>query len=369
MMRDSYTLYEDKLVGNYKETFKQIDTYFGTEKVDEDTREEYMGELLDVFLLAQEEGRPVEKITGNNIESFCKTFCSNLTWKQKVLSIIDLGKGVAFVIFFISALTLITAFFDMLSGESINLWELRSDINVFGYLCGFVIVIIASYLTAWLTRRVMFKLKKVSRMVWEFITWTIAIMVGFFMIWIALTDKVVSFFDFPAWAVCVGSSIYLFIYYICNKARIMERKKHEVSIWAEIKKGTEFDPNADNAYSQEMERKWEKRNKKRLKKGLPAFTREEILFAEEAENEKAEGNKWINFVIPLPITFVLVMVTEFEKNTDFYWFTGLLLVVEYTLILLLWKVVNHEVVNSRKWIAHERKKLEQAMTEEENDER
>lgn len=65
-MRDSFRLYQDKLQGEYKETFQQIDLYFSTQNVDEDTREEYMCDLLDVFLLAQDEGRPVEKITGKN---------------------------------------------------------------------------------------------------------------------------------------------------------------------------------------------------------------------------------------------------------------------------------------------------------------
>lgn len=122
-MRDSYTLYEDKLQGEYKEIFKQIDTYFGTEKVDEDTREEHMGALLDMFLLAQEEGKPVEKITGKNMERFCKLFCSNLSWKQRVLSILDLTRNVAKCVFGISLLTLITAFFDLLGGETVNIWE------------------------------------------------------------------------------------------------------------------------------------------------------------------------------------------------------------------------------------------------------
>ena len=51
-MRDSYILYMDKLQGEYKEIFQQIDLYFSTQNVDEDTHEEYMGDLLDIFLLA-----------------------------------------------------------------------------------------------------------------------------------------------------------------------------------------------------------------------------------------------------------------------------------------------------------------------------
>lgn len=358
-MRDSYTLYENKLEGEYKEAFKQIDTYFGTEKVDEDTREEYMGELLDVFLLAQEERRPVERITGKNIESFCKSFCSNLTWKQKVLSIVDLGKSVAKVVFFISVLTLVTAFFGMLSGERVDIWELRAGINVFGYICGFAIVIITSYLTAWVTRRIMFKVKKVSRKIWSFIVGVLAIIVSLSTIYIALTDKLETFFDFPAWIVCVGSGVYLLIYHICNRKRIAERKEHEVSFWAEVKKDTEFIPNTDNVFSQEMEKKWEKRNAKRQKKGLPAFTREEILALEEAEVIKSEGNTWAVWIFPIIVVAGFVIFGEFETPVDMYWFIGIMLVVEYVLMAFLWKGAKSNNVNMRNWIAHERKKLEQ----------
>lgn len=363
-MRDSYTLYEDKLEGKYREAFKQIDTYFGTEKVDEDTREEYMGELLDIFLLAQEEGRPVEKITGNNIESFCKSFCSNLTWKQKVLSIVDLGKSVANAVFFISALTLVTAFFDMLSGESVNIWELRAGINVFGYICGFAIVIITSYLTAWVSRRIMFKVKKVSRKIWSFIVGTLAVVVSLFTIFIALTDKLDPFFDFPAWIACMGSGIYLLVYRICNRKRIAERKAHEVSFWEEVKKDTEFVPNTENVFSQEMEKKWEKKNAKRQKKGLPVFTREEILALEEAEVIKSEENTWVNWFFPIIITIGFVVFGKFETRTDMYWFVGIMLVVEYVLMVLLWKSAKSSNVNKRNWIAYERKKLEQSNNRE-----
>lgn len=364
-MRDSYTLYEDKLEGEYREAFKQIDTYFGTEKVDEDTREEHMGELLDIFLLAQEEGRPVEKITGKNIESFCKSFCSNLTWKQKVLSIVDLGKDVANVVFFISVLTLVTAFLDILSGENINIWELRADINVFGYICGFIIVILTSYLTAWVTRRIMFKVKKVSRKIWSFIVGMLAIIVSLFTIFIALTDKLDPFFDFPAWIVCGGSGVYLLVYHICNRKRIAERKEHKISFWEEVKKDTEFVPNTDNFFSQEMEKKWEKKNAKRQKKGRPAFTREEILALEEAEVIKSEENAWARWILPIIVAAGFVIFGEFETPVDMYWFIGIMLVVEYVLMALLWKGARSQNVNIRNWIVHERKKLAQIDNREE----
>lgn len=359
-MRDSYTLYQDKLEGEYRETFKQINLYFGTQKVDDDTQEEYMGDLLDIFLIAQEEGKPVEKITGKNLEHFCKSFCSDLTWKQKVLKVFDQLKIMAWFTFLMATPELLFSISDIVNGN-VNIFELTSDINIFGYILGFCIVDVVAAITNAITKKVMFKIKKVSMMILQIIIAVLAIASFIVYLMLVFGD---STWDIPLWIAAFVSGLYLLLYYIFNKKRFDSRKEHEVKFWDEVKKGIEFDANTDNAFSQEMERRWEKKNEKRQKKGLPVLTRAEILDAEEAENLKAEGNKWVNWLIPIPILFVAVMVSEFETTTDFYWFVGIMLIVEYLLMALFWKAGNHQILNSRKWIAHERKKLEQLNEED-----
>ena len=75
-MKDSYVFYKDKLQGEYKDVFDQVEMYVNCENIDELTREDRLGSLLDMLLSAQESGRPVKKVVGNSIEDFCKMFCS-----------------------------------------------------------------------------------------------------------------------------------------------------------------------------------------------------------------------------------------------------------------------------------------------------
>ena len=69
-MRDSYVFYVDKLEGEYRETFQGIEAYIIGISGDDDTKEEKMSTLLDLFLNAQEDGKPVQKLVGKNVKMF-----------------------------------------------------------------------------------------------------------------------------------------------------------------------------------------------------------------------------------------------------------------------------------------------------------
>lgn len=355
-MRDSYGLYVDKLQGEYLEAFKQINRYFCTQQVDDDTREEYMGDLLDIFLIAQEEKKPVKRIIGKNLEHFCKSFCSDLTWKQKVLKVFDRLKIMAWFTFLMATPELLFSISDIVNGN-VNIFELTSDINIFGYILGFCIVDVVAAITDAITKKVMFKIKKVSMKILQIIIVVLAIASFIVYLMLVFGD---STWDIPVWIAALVSGLYLLLYYIFNKKRLDSRKEHEVKFWDEIKKEIEFNADTDTLFAQEMEKRWEKKNKKRLKQGKPAFTRAEILALEEVEIVKAEENQWAYWLFPIVITAGFLMFGEFETQTDMYWFAGIMLVVEYVLMALFWKVAKSGNINTRKWIEAERKKLIQA---------
>ena len=83
-MKDSYFYYKDRLRGEYLSSFEQVEMYVLTQSFDEAAYEERLSQLLDVFLTAQESGRPAEKITGGDIQQFCRTFCSDLGIKNRI---------------------------------------------------------------------------------------------------------------------------------------------------------------------------------------------------------------------------------------------------------------------------------------------
>lgn len=94
-MRDYYTFYVEKLTGEYREAFRGVEAYAVGLSADDDTMEEKMNELLDLFLNAQEEGKPVQKLVGKNMEHFCDTYFSDITWKNRMQEFFDRIKVVA----------------------------------------------------------------------------------------------------------------------------------------------------------------------------------------------------------------------------------------------------------------------------------
>lgn len=81
-MRDSYVFYADRLTGEYKDAFAGVETYALSISIDEETQNEKLDELLDMFLSAQEAGTPLEKIIGNNMDRFCKNYFFRYQYKK-----------------------------------------------------------------------------------------------------------------------------------------------------------------------------------------------------------------------------------------------------------------------------------------------
>lgn len=111
-MKADYILLQDRLKGEYKDAFQKVQMYSTSNLIGEDTESELMMELLDHMLMAQEEGKPVSTIVGDDIEGFCEIFFSEyklgnrfvdflktlyrMAWIMLVFAILDLviGDGV-----------------------------------------------------------------------------------------------------------------------------------------------------------------------------------------------------------------------------------------------------------------------------------
>lgn len=204
-MKDSYTYYKDKLNTEYKEAFEQVELYVFTQYVNESLREERLSDILDSFLSAQEKEKPVQKITGSNMERFCKTFCSDFGIKNRILNILDWLKFIAWVIFIVSMVDIVFSLW-----EGPNLWRPL-------FFANYLIVIFIGWVAMTLTNyilfcRSMFKTKKVSIQTYNIVILVeaLALGAGSFLI---LKNVVPSFLEPPLWAVALFSCLYLAIYY------------------------------------------------------------------------------------------------------------------------------------------------------------
>ncbi|MBU3136840.1 hypothetical protein KPL39_11240 [Clostridium gasigenes] len=80
---------EVELKGEYKDTHLDIVIYLSSSNLNESFVTEVSEDLKDLFITAQEEGRDIKEIVGNNLEIFCKDIInSNKSKKVKIFNII-----------------------------------------------------------------------------------------------------------------------------------------------------------------------------------------------------------------------------------------------------------------------------------------
>lgn len=350
-MRDSYVLYTDKLTGDYRLTFDKIEMYINTQNFDEYTKEDRLSQLLDVFLSAQQAGKPVSKIVGNNIEEFCKTFCSDFGFKSKILNVIDMLKIVAWGFVIMSILDILC--FDWSTSE--NVFKSVSSVNVSGYMLAIVFALGVGLTTNFVVRSIMFKLNRPSMRILNGITLAIAVGVFAGTIYFMQSGNT-NFISCPVWLVLALGIIYLLIYYPLNYKRIKLEKDQKVSFSDML--NTEIALGLDDY----MEQRYNKLNKRNIKKGKNELTYQEFLDKEEKDCTDSLNAKLFYYIFPLGITAIAYLFMEFtesfESNFDAVIYTAIMLAVLYPLMLGLWKFARNDAVQRRAWIKAKRKELE-----------
>ena len=329
-MQDSYIFYMDKLEGSYQEAFAQVHGYMMAEYSDSDSIEEHMQELLDIFLIAQEEGKPVEKITGKDMETFCKKFCSCFGWKSKIYYALDGLKTMGWIALIYGIFDLICYGEDMAAG-TISIWNIPADWNWFGYLVGILCVVAINWIIGVLVRDMMFRLKKVSMKVLNAVSIG-TFVIAFIVLFSFLMNDRLNILQFPLWIQLAVSAVYLVFYYTFNHKRLAERKKNKVSFWQKV---TEDLPT-------EMDQ-------------------------EEKECDKSQKLKWLYQLLPFAMAILTVGGELAAGNRDAIDLTilaAVMLGVEGPLMYGLWKIVSAGIKTRRQWIEKERSN--NVCSEEEN---
>ncbi len=307
-MVEYYTLYTDKLESEYKETFQKIEAYCLMENVDTNSFNEQMMHLLDIFMNAQAKNRPVKSVVGNNLELFCKNFCSGFEVKHRLFEIVDYGKRMAWLILFFTLL-------DLTLEEGIRFWEIKTSIG--GWITGAVISVIVSLIFGMFAQKLMFRIKKFSA--GFYIVVEIVICIAIFMLLFGITDLENMYC--PAWTVLLSCIVYLVIYHICNRKRKekIQKVKFSDTIAAQMPQGL-------------MDR-YEKQNKRRIKRGKNPYTEAEYIQKTKTWLEREK--KWLVFYAVLPVLIMLVfqIFMEFENFNERCIFAVLMLAVTYLCML------------------------------------
>lgn len=362
-MQDSYAFYTDKLKGEYKETFEKIQVYQGTFRMDNDTYEERMMEILDIFLHAQEEGKPVERITGKNLEWFCRRFCRGAGWKSVL---IDLAEGARFMMwaFLLDALLLFPDVWGlMVKGDFAAAWKLPLDFSVMTVVWGFLLVYGISEVFHVIERGVMFRLKKFSFRLYIGIEIGMMVVLGVILFlafngdeewWEMFLNNRIS-----AMATALVSGIYLILYYFLTRERRRERKEHKISFWDMVKEQTEDVDSIDHTMDKTFHKRFEKKNRR-----LRRWKKEELSwneFVDKIEREDAllqRGNWLFYYALPYGIaigsTITMYQTNSFETTWDMFFYFVLMMVVETLVMIPFRKLdkIGHE--SRRTWIEAQR---------------
>lgn len=331
-MINSYILYTEKLKGEYKEAFSKIDMYVGTNYIDELSKEEMMSNLLDIFLTAQEEGRPIEKITGKNIEQFCKNFCSGYGLKEWLIRFFEDIKGWVLLLFGISTLDMIILLLEYLEGAEVSFFTYRTEFNIAFYGLFMLLIYFINSMLGFVVRRVMFRCKKIMRTLLNVIR-EITLLILLVLVFV-FADKVEATM-LPTWICFIVSGLLMIIYRVALRERREQRRENKISFWDYCA------PQKNEQYAVELEKKiFFKRNRRRMKRGCAPLSKEEHLKA-ELERTKRLNKPYYYVVIPIVIVGIAVtwmyFTNQFESFIDMGVFLSLIAIVEIFAMKACWK--------------------------------
>jgi DNA-binding ferritin-like protein (Dps family) len=345
-MKDSYLLYKDKLQGEYKNVFEQVEMYVNSENIDELTREDRLGSLLDMLLSAQEAGRPVEKVVGRNIEEFCKMFCSDMGIKNKIWHALDILKTIAII-------ELICAVLDLFAADwsKTDFWSMISTANASGYIFGFVACAIIGYFTNFVVRSFMFKSKKLNMNLLKCIVYFMT-GVSFAAAFVLLSSDKLNFFTCPLWAFMLVCAIYLVVYFIFSRKRSRDKKQPKIKFFDAVSAQSRVD------YDSIMQKRYNALNKRNIKKGKNALSMREFLDKEEKDCDRSDKMGWLFYIAPIILIVASLIDRDFDSTFDMLIFTAVMLAVEYAIMHFFFKITKQATDEKRAWISAKRAELD-----------
>ena len=352
-MKDSYVFYKDRLRGEYLSSFEQVEMYVLTQSFDEAAYEERLSQLLDVFLTAQESGRPVEKITGGDIRQFCRTFCSDLGIKNRLLSFVDYVNRIMCLLFVFSAADLLFLLFRN-DGAPLSILSSYSDLNVSGLIIGGAAAGIVTAAVGALIRHLMFRRKNVSMKVLKTVPAVVAVST-FLIILLAMLMTRTELFRVRSWIVAAVTAPLIVAYYIFRGRHIKRERVKMSDIVAE---------SVSVSMAETMWKMYLKKKKRREKRG-ERYPITEFLDYEERDCRMTEKISFIYFVLPLIFTFAEIMnLRDSPSLIERIVHPLILLAVEYALMMWLWRISKNSVRERRAWIAEKRAALESGEIDE-----
>lgn len=300
-MAFEYIWLTDKLKGEYKEAFDKVEIYANVRNIDEVTQNDMLMELLDLFLTAQAEEKPVSKLVGSDLESFCNSFFSSCSMKTYLRS---LPQKIYRFCWMILVLELIFYFG---SEEEISL--LHGTVDVSGYLCGIAVGVFVGLLCNVFIRPFLFRWKWLTS--GKFSAFVLLLTFGLIVAGVILLDGYIL--ELPLFPLLLVTGVYIIIYIVARSiwryrsygSIRKEKSLMENSGFRQVKEGIK---EAVEEMPEELVARFHKKNEKRQKKGKERMTPEEYMEQLHRENVRARKGDYIGPAIV--ILFVLGLIIQ-----------------------------------------------------------
>ncbi len=299
-MYNSYTKYKKNLVPEYSEAFGKVEDYVQSNIIDSLRQDEILNDVIDIFLSAQNDGRSVEQVTGNDITKFCTDLCSEVSLKSRIISVLEYTAAVSIICFGRCAKDLFNVLQKILEGEKINLFTYKINAKPWYFLCW-----MGAYLAIMAVGKVIVsKFLKVSRE--KYRAFRYCAIAACILPWMVVYSQ---FFREYENGQC--SALTVLIYFILSGAAVavylilasekrkINRQRFEELIEEQSQPGSRSYKNLDDI----EQKKFKNINEKNIRNGKPEISFEEFLDIEE----KNAGKKGIlfYFCVFVPVNLIL----------------------------------------------------------------
>lgn len=302
-MSMDYIWLEDKLEGEYKEVFDKAKIFADMQNVNGDTGDDMLMDLLDLLLTAQNEGKPIERIIGSDMEKFCRSYFSSYTMKNRLL---DFPKRFYQMMWMVFVLEVFFAFTE----DDFQLFHSTTDIS--GYLLGFLGGWAVFLLCKTLLQPFMFRWKWLTA--GRFGAIVIVLSIGALFGGLSLVGDYTL--EIPSFSVFFVSGLYILIYIV---VRSILRYRNHGSI---RKQRMPFEESGIKNYTKQVEeeipaelvKRYHKKNKRLIRRGKEPMTPEHYMEVLHKENEKNKKGDIIGIGIVALVVLALIIQVAFTST-------------------------------------------------------
>lgn len=346
-MINTYAIYIEKLHPEYRTAFKQISDYVLANNMDQIKNEEILSEVMDTFLSAQSDGKTVEQTIGNNLKTFCEQLCSEISIKSRIINFFELLHPLFTMFTILCLFDLVGMISTISNGENISFMTYRAHGSLDAYLLGGAIWIISEYVSKSFIKKYIFSKPDKYK--------TLSIIIRGLTILVMLAVTVYIFRDSQSdgtylWLSFLCCAVFMIVHRIITRDSRRYKKENRISMYDLANVSS----NVTNDIEDIEMKRFEKLNKKKLRKGQEKLTFEQFLDYEEKQCNNWDKKPAFYAFMAVGGTVLGTVFTYFlggfENTYDAIFFVGIMLAAEGAVMYGLFKIVDTGTKARIKWI-------------------